>query len=120
MTRASSAPYGPKVIWAGSAVDQEVHEYGVNFARLREAGIAEAPRMSWQEWSIPFDNPDAVTEDVLNDPAMWLLANPSMEDGLISAETMEDELQADAVADGGGGVAWCGGLAVRRMGGTRR
>ena len=30
MTRASKAPFGQKTIWAGSAVDQEVHEYGVN------------------------------------------------------------------------------------------
>ena len=32
----------------GSAVDQEVHEYGVNFTR-RENGIAETERMSWHE-----------------------------------------------------------------------
>jgi predicted Fe-Mo cluster-binding NifX family protein len=93
MTRASKAPFGQKTIWAGSAVDQEVHEYGVNFARLREAGIAESPRISWHEWSIPVDNPDAVTEDVLNDPVMRRMANPSMVDGLISDQTMDDELR---------------------------
>jgi predicted Fe-Mo cluster-binding NifX family protein len=93
MTRASKAPFGQKTIWAGSAVDQEVHEYGVNFTRLREVGIAESPRMSWHEWSIPFDSPEQVTEEILNDHAMWLLANPSMDEGLISVETMEDELR---------------------------
>jgi hypothetical protein len=49
--RASKAPHGPKVIYAGSAVDEEVHEYGVNFARIRERGIAENPRLSYVEWS---------------------------------------------------------------------
>jgi predicted Fe-Mo cluster-binding NifX family protein len=93
MTRASKAPFGQKTIWAGSAVDQEVHEYGVNFTRLRENGIAESPRMSWHEWSIPLDNPDQITEEMLADPVMRRMANPSMEDGLISDQTMDDELR---------------------------
>lgn len=93
MTRASKAPFGQKTIWAGSAVDQEVHEYGVNFTRLRENGIAESPRMSWHEWSIPLDNPDQITEEMLEDPVMRRMANPSMEDGLISDQTMDDELR---------------------------
>jgi predicted Fe-Mo cluster-binding NifX family protein len=93
MTRASKAPYGQKTIWAGSAVDQEVHEYGVNFTRLRENGIAESPRMTWHEWSIPLDNPAQITEEMLEDPVMRRMANPSMEDGLISDQTMDDELR---------------------------
>jgi predicted Fe-Mo cluster-binding NifX family protein len=93
MTRASKAPFGQKTIWAGSAVDQEVHEYGVNFTRLREAGIAESPRISWHEWSIPLDSPDQITEEMLADPVMRRMANPSMEDGLISDQTMDDELR---------------------------
>jgi hypothetical protein len=92
MTRASKAPYGRKTIYAGSAVDQLIHEHGVNFARLRERGIAKAPKMSWLEFSAPFDNPDDLTSEQLADRELWRLANPSMEAGLVSEDTMADEL----------------------------
>ncbi len=92
MLRACPSPLGPKIVFAGSAVDQEVHQYGVNFARIRERGIAEAPRTSWHEWSAPFDHPSQMTEDLLTNPAYWPAANPSMADGLVSEEYMADEI----------------------------
>jgi hypothetical protein len=92
MLRASKAPHGPKVIYAGSAVDQEVHEYGVNFARIRERGIACAPRVSYHEWSAPFDHPSELTEDLMANPALWPAGNPSMPEGLVSETYMADEL----------------------------
>lgn len=94
MMRASTARHGSKIILAGSAVDQEVHEYGVNFARLRERGIAQSPRVSWHEWSAPFDDPATLDEDLLRDRSLWPLGNPSMEDGLVSEEAMADEIEA--------------------------
>lgn len=94
MLRASKAPHGPKVIYAGSAVDQDIHEHGMNFARLRERGIAEAPRVSWHEWSAPYDHPSEMTDDLLRDRSWWPLANPSMEEGLVSESTMEDEIES--------------------------
>lgn len=94
MLRASKAPHGPKVIYAGSAVDQDIHEYGMNFARLRERGIGEAPRVSWHEWSAPYDHPSEMTADLLRDRSWWPLANPSMDEGLITEATMEDEIES--------------------------
>ncbi len=93
MLRASKAKHGPKVIYAGSAVDQEVHEYGVNLARVRERGIAETAGVSYQEWSAPFDHPSQLTYDLLRDHGNFLAANPSMEEGLISADHMASEIE---------------------------
>ncbi len=92
--RASRARHGRKTIYAGSAVDQEVHEHGVNFARLRERGIARAPRVSWHEWSAPFDDPDKIDDEVIRDRSLWLSANPSMAAGLVTEETMADEIES--------------------------
>lgn len=90
-TRASSSEFGRKTIYAGSAVDQDLHEHGVNFARLRQRGMEESQRVSWHEWSVPYDAND-MTEEMLHDRALWVLGNPSMADGLISEETMADEV----------------------------
>jgi hypothetical protein len=91
--RASTAAHGPKVIYAGSAVDQDVHEYGVNLARVRERGIAETAGVSYHEWSAPFDHPSQLTYDLLRDRANFLRGNPSMEEGLISPEYMASEIE---------------------------
>jgi predicted Fe-Mo cluster-binding NifX family protein len=93
MLRACPSPFGPKVIFAGSAVDQEVHRNGVNFAMIRERGIAQSPRMSWHEWSAGFDHPSELTEDLMRDKALWLAANPSIVDGLVSESYMADEIE---------------------------
>jgi hypothetical protein len=69
-----------------------VHEYGVNYARLRERGISEDPRVSWHEWSVDIDNPEKCDDEVLLDRSLWRLANPSMEEGMIQEETMADEI----------------------------
>jgi hypothetical protein len=93
-TRASKARHGRKTIYAGSAVDQEVHEYGVPFARLRERGIAMAPRVSWHEWSAPVNSLEGLTtEDLLRERGWWHAANPSMGEGLIAEETMQAEIE---------------------------
>lgn len=93
-TRASRAPHGRKTIYAGSAVDQDVHAYGVNFAIIRERGIERSPRVSWFEWSAPFEHPSELTDEALRDRANWHAANPSIEEGLISEETMADEVES--------------------------
>jgi hypothetical protein len=93
MLRASSAEFGPKTIYAGSAVDQEIHQNGVTFAFLRERGIENSPRVSFAEWSAPFDHPDQMTDGLLRDRRFWPCGNPSMADGLISEEWMADEIE---------------------------
>lgn len=91
--RASKARYGPKTIYAGSAVDQEVHLHGVAFARIRERGIANAAKVSYLEFSAPFDHPSDLTDEILRDRRFWPMANPSMPEGLIAEETMADEIE---------------------------
>jgi len=93
MLRASQGQHGTKTIYAGSAVDQEVHEYGVNFARVRERGLAQAPRTCYLEWSAPFDHPSQMTADLLRDTKLFPAGNPSMPEGLIQVETMLDEVE---------------------------
>lgn len=93
MLRASKAPHGPKVIYAGSAVDQEVHEYGVPFALIRERGIERADKVSYFSWEAPIDSLVEVSDEVLRDRSLWPLANPSMDEGLISPEHMAEEIE---------------------------
>lgn len=90
--RASKGCHGPKTIYAGSAVDQAVHLNGVAFTRIRERGIQNAPRVSWAEWSAPFEHPDLLTVEDMLDESNMRAANPSIDDGLISVEGMADEI----------------------------
>lgn len=87
----------PQVWYAGSAVDQEVHEHGVVFARLRERGIEGKDRsMAYFEWSLPFENPGELTREDAADPANWARANPALgiriwpEHVAMELETMND------------------------------
>jgi hypothetical protein len=91
MTRASTAKHGPKTIYAGSAVDRLVHEHGVNFARIRKRGIEHDPRVSYHEWSAEGD-PAEVTIEMLSDMSLARAGNPSMDDGMISEDTVLDEI----------------------------
>jgi predicted Fe-Mo cluster-binding NifX family protein len=95
MQRASTARHGPKVIYAGSAVDQEIHDYGVPWARMRERGMAGEPGIAYFEWSAPFESLQEMTEDVLLDRSWWPQANPAM--GVrIDPEHMEREIRSMA------------------------
>lgn len=91
--RASTAKHGAKTIYAGSAVDQTVHQNGIPFAFIRERGIARSPRVSWVEWSAPLDHPDEMTDDLLRNRDLWRSGNPSMDEGLIAEQTMADEIE---------------------------
>lgn len=91
--RASKAAYGQKTIYAGSAVDMLIHEYGVSFAKIRESGHRRSSRVSWFEWGAPFDDPQEMTNDVLFDRSWWAAANPSMPEGLITEQSMVDDLE---------------------------
>jgi hypothetical protein len=76
----------PQIWYAGSAVDQLVHEYGIVLARIRERGMAGSdPSLAYFEWSIPQPvddgrkfTPDDVSEEVAGDLEMWALANPGL------------------------------------------
>ncbi len=67
-----SAMPNPQIWYTGSAVDQEVHEHGVVWARIRERGIAEDDRLAYFEWAAEYDKPEDVpavlSEKDVSDP----------------------------------------------------
>lgn len=90
----------PQVFYAGSAVDQTVHEHGFAFARLRGRALrGDDPSLAWFEWcaTAPFDEfgrpitPDHPwVEELLDDLDGWAAANPAL--GIrISSEHVEKE-----------------------------
>lgn len=91
-----SARPNPQIWYTGSAVDQEVHDDGVVFARVRERGIEESdPRLVYFEWSLPYERPDDVPEESLTDVEVWAQANPAL-NVRIMPETVDSEQQSMA------------------------
>ena len=87
-----SARPNPQVWYTGSAVDQEVDDNGVVFARIREAGLREAPGVAWFEWSCDMQL-DKLDRDRVADPEEWAIANPAL--GIrISPDYVAKELAA--------------------------
>jgi hypothetical protein len=86
-----SARPNPQVILTGSAVDQEVHEHGTVFTRVRARGHAGGDqRLMFAEWSPDIDRPDEVTPSQASDPELWAQANPGL--GIrIMSETVANE-----------------------------
>jgi hypothetical protein len=88
------APHGPSLIYAGSAVDELVHEHGVVFTRIRNRGLAgDDPSLCYLEWSVEADHPLDVTDDMAEDRRLWKIANPGL-GSLIAVEHMERELRS--------------------------
>lgn len=91
-----SARPDPQFWYAGSAVDQTVHDNGVVFARVRDRGLKRNdPSLAYFEWSagVDEDNPAAVPQEILDDPAVWAQANPAL--GIrLTREFTEKELRA--------------------------
>ena len=67
----------PQVWYTGSAVDQEVHPNGVQFARIRERGIKGDPDLAYFEWSVD-ESEFAVHPDLADDLGAWAQANPAL------------------------------------------
>jgi len=66
-----------QIVYAGSAVDQDVHEHGLVFTRLRERGLAGGdPDLAFFEWSPDLTLEKAMTET--GDREHWRAANPSL------------------------------------------
>ena len=85
----------PQQFFAGSAVDQWVHENGVVFARVRERGLSDAPgRLTFFEWSFPTEaRPAELLRPELEDRDWWAAANPAL--GVrIAEEFVASELAA--------------------------
>lgn len=82
-----SARPNPQVWYAGSAVDQNVHDHGIVLARIRERGLrGDDPALAYFEWSVdrrmdgddlPY-TPLRVAPDVALDEEAWREANPAL------------------------------------------
>lgn len=78
-----SAVPDAQIWYLGSAVDQEIHENGVVFARVRERGIQQDAGLTYFEWSAgnghpEKDHPERVEHSAFTDPAAWAQANPAL------------------------------------------
>jgi len=93
--RASKAERGPQLWYTGSAVDQETMDNGIVWTRVRERGIAgEDPALAYFEWSLDYEHPDDVPDEVVSDPHFWRLVNFAIERGRVTEEHMGWERRA--------------------------
>lgn len=93
--RASKAERGPQLWYTGSAVDQEVHDNGIVWTRVRERGIAGGdPELMYAEWSLDFEHPDDVPDEVADDPEYWEMVNFAIKRGRVLREHMAWERRA--------------------------
>jgi len=93
--RASKADRGSQLWYTGSAVDQESQEHGIVWTRVRERGIAaDDPALAYFEWSLDYEHPDDVPDEVATDPAFWRQVNFAIERGRVTQEHMEWERRA--------------------------
>lgn len=91
-----SARPNPQVWYAGSSVDQLVHEHGLVFARVRSRGLrGDGESLVYVEHSAGDDTTTAsnVAAELLVDPAAWAQANPGL--GIrITEEHVANELRS--------------------------
>lgn len=77
--RASKAPHGPQLVYTGSAVDQEVHDHGLVWARVRERGLqGDDEALGYLEYSVPGEHPDDLSDEQMLDRDLWHQANPGL------------------------------------------
>ena len=89
--RSLTTQTGVQTWYTGSAVDQQIHEHGVAFSRIRNRGIDGDARVAFFEWSADYEDPSRVPADEIRDPQVWAQANPSL--GIrIASEYVEGEL----------------------------
>jgi hypothetical protein len=93
-TMAARSMVGDPQLWfAGSAVDQQKTEHGVEFSRVRADALAGVERWRTSAGTSPYDNPDDVPDEVLDDPEAWGQANPGL--GIrIAPQYIADERRA--------------------------
>lgn len=91
----------PQVIYASTPVDKDAMANGYVLAGIRQKALADAPRSTWIEWSVPEREEGAKGPDPrLKDPQCWAQANPSLgmriAGGrvLLTTETIEDDLNS--------------------------
>jgi hypothetical protein len=78
-TMAAVSMVGDPQLWfAGSAVDEEKTEHGVEFARVRADALNAMERLAYFGWGLPYDSPDDVPDEALDDEKAWAQANPGL------------------------------------------
>jgi hypothetical protein len=92
-----AARRNPQLWYMGSAVDQQVHENGIVFTRLRNRGLrGDDPSLAWFEWSVDADGPDAVTPETAADPEAWAQSNPALSIRITSEYVGNEKRSMDA------------------------
>ena len=92
--RASTAERGPQLVYAGNAADQEKDDQAIVWTRLRERGIAGGDdALVYHEYSLDFEAPDEMPDEVAEDPERWAEVNWAIGRGRIREEHMHKELR---------------------------
>jgi hypothetical protein len=93
--RASTAPRGPQLVYAGNAVDQERDDHAVVWTRVRERALeGDDDSLVYHEYSLDFDSPEEVPEDVIVDEDAWRQVNWAMGRGRVRVDHMRKELRS--------------------------
>lgn len=90
-----SAQPDPQVWYAGSAVDQFVHEDGIAWARVRERALRAEPGLAYFEWSLDAGTPDDVTPEMATNPELWAEANPALGIRIDHAYVADEQRELD-------------------------
>lgn len=92
--RASIAERGPQLVYAGNAPDEEKDDHAIVWTRVRERALAgDDPSLVYHEYSLDFESPDEVPEEVAQDPDSWRLVNWAMVRGRVSEAHMAKEIR---------------------------
>lgn len=98
---ATSVKGNPQAWYAGSAVDQMVHEHGVVFARIRHRGLRGEASVAWFEWAADYDDladlvrpPAPGDPDPLLDREQWRRANPALDKRISEEFILQTEIPA--------------------------
>ena len=92
--RASTSERGPQLAYAGNAPDQDKDDHAIVWTRVRERGVAaDDPSLVYHEYSLDFDSPEEVPEDVARDPEMWRRVTWAMRSGRVTEEHMLKEMR---------------------------
>lgn len=90
-----SAQPNPQVWYTGSAVDENIHDHGLVFTRVRDRGLkGEDPRLAFFEFS-----PDIRLEDAAEhatDPQVWAAGNPGLGIRLSPEHVASEQRSMDA------------------------
>ncbi len=93
--RASTAVRGPQLIYSGNAADRDRDDHAIVWARVRERGIAGVDDdLVYFEWSLDYESPDEVPDEVLFDQESWRSVNWAMDRGRIRESHMAKELKS--------------------------